>query len=107
MVKLFFATDSNSGSSLDYVKDVAGVKYSFGLELRGDGFIIDSTEIHPSFVEVWNGLVAMCDTIASQKEQQQQSNRSPQGARGRLDRGAIIASILLRLLGRARDTDDD
>jgi len=96
---------ANSGSSLGYVKDVAGVKYSYGLELRGDGFIVDASEIQPSFVEVWNGLVAMCDTIDYQ--QQQQRNRAPPRARGRLDRGAIIASLLLRLFGRGKDTDEE
>jgi len=48
-----------SGSTMDYVKARAGVKYTFTPELRGDNFIISPAEVHPSFEEIWNGVKAM------------------------------------------------
>jgi carboxypeptidase A2 len=57
-----------SGITMDYSKGVAGVKYTFTPELRGNSFIVDSSQIQPSFVEVWNGVLATIRTI----EQQQQ-----------------------------------
>jgi len=47
------------------VRAVLGVKYSFAAELRGRWFAIDKREIQPSFEEMWSGVVAMCDTIAT------------------------------------------
>jgi len=47
-----------SGITMDYSKGVAGVKYTFTPELRGTNFVIAASNIQPSFVEVWNGVVA-------------------------------------------------
>jgi len=52
-----------SGTTDAYAKGVAGIKYTFTLELRGNDFIINSSEIIPSFNEVWNGVVAAVDAI--------------------------------------------
>ena len=66
--------DPVSGSTDDYVY-AHGVKYAFALELRRGfgwgpfaGFIIDKSEIQPSFEEVWSGIVAMCDAIAAKED---------------------------------------
>jgi carboxypeptidase A2 len=52
-----------SGITMDYFKGVAGVKYTATPELRGDGFVVDASEIEPSFNEVWNGFLALFDTL--------------------------------------------
>ena len=61
---MILTLDETSGSSGDYVKGVAGVKYSFTLELRGTDWVVPDTEIRPSFNEVWNGVIAMVEKIA-------------------------------------------
>ena len=48
---------------MDYVKESAGVKYTFTPELRGTDFVISPTQIDPSFREVWNGIKAMVTSI--------------------------------------------
>lgn len=57
-----------SGITMDYSKGVAGVKYTFTPELRGNSFIVDKNQIHPSFVEVWNGVLATVRTIEQQQK---------------------------------------
>lgn len=57
--------DPMSGTSLDYAKGVAGIKYSQLAELRGDDFVVPVEEIPPSAKEIWNGLVAMVYAIES------------------------------------------
>lgn len=57
-----------AGGTDDYVKVVHGVKYAFVVELRGDKFVIDKSQIQPSFEEMWSGIVAMCDTIAAKED---------------------------------------
>ena len=59
--------DDASGGSIDYVSGVAGVKYSFGVEVRGRFFDVDSSEIQKSFREIWNGINAMCDAISAKE----------------------------------------
>ena len=59
--------DAAAGGSDDYVKAVAGVKYSYVAELRGSDFVIDKRQIQVSFDEIWSGVVAMCDAIATQE----------------------------------------
>jgi carboxypeptidase A2 len=54
---------ATSGGTDDFAKGVAGVKYAFCPELRGNNFIINANQITPSFNEVWNGVVAMCNSI--------------------------------------------
>ena len=48
---------------MDYMKGVAGIKYTFTLELRGGSHTPPDTEIQPSYEEVWNGIVAMVDKL--------------------------------------------
>ena len=43
------------GNSVDWFKSV-GVKYTFVLELRGDGFVVPESEIDPSGREVFAGI---------------------------------------------------
>ena len=56
-------SDPAAGTTCDYGKGGAGVKYSFTPELRSMGDPPQPT-IQPSYEEVWNGVVAMVDTIA-------------------------------------------
>jgi carboxypeptidase A2 len=52
-----------SGITMDYSKGVAGVKYTYTPELRGNSFAVAATNIQPSFEEVWNGVVATVSGI--------------------------------------------
>jgi len=52
-----------SGITMDYAKDVGGVKYVYTPELRGNNFVIAATNIQPSFLEVWNGIMATFRTL--------------------------------------------
>lgn len=56
-----------SGLTQDYSKGVAGVKYTFTPELRGNSFIIDASQIQPSYVEMWNGILAGIRAIEQAK----------------------------------------
>jgi len=55
-----------SGITMDYSKGVAGVKYTYTPELRGNNFVIAASNITPSFNEVWNGFHATVETIERQ-----------------------------------------
>ena len=63
MCSNFHYIDGASGSTMDYAKGTAGVKYTYTPELRGDNFVISPIEVQPSFEEVWNGVVAMVASI--------------------------------------------
>ncbi|CAD5124706.1 DgyrCDS12968 [Dimorphilus gyrociliatus] len=55
-----------SGTLVDYVKEKAGVKYSYTPELRGPGFDPSRDQIQPSYNEFWNGfkkLIAEIEAI--------------------------------------------
>jgi len=52
-----------SGITMDYSKGVGGVKYTFTPELRGGSFIVAAAQIQPSYVEVWNGVLALIRAI--------------------------------------------
>lgn len=92
------ALDPNSGSSLDYIKFTAGVKYTYALEIRGDGFSVDPSEILPSFIEVWNGLVVMCDVISA-KSSGSSSFSSRNSSQQKMNSGGtLFASLLFRWL---------
>jgi len=54
---------ATTGGTDDYAKGVAGVKYAFCPELRGNNFVIAATNIEPSFREIFNGINAMCTAI--------------------------------------------
>ena len=62
-VHLFVLVDPASGGTIDYTKDTAGIKYGFGIELRGPDFVTVPSEIEESFKEIWAGLVAMVNAI--------------------------------------------
>merc|ERR1711976_137690 len=53
-----------TGGTDDYAKGVAGIKYSFCPELRGNGFVVNRSDIDRSYREIFNGLVAMVDAIS-------------------------------------------
>jgi len=56
-------TDPASGFTMDYFKDVAGVKYTATPELRGNSFIVSKDNIPLSFNEVWNGVLALFNAL--------------------------------------------
>jgi len=56
-----------SGTSIDYIKGVVGVKYAQLPELRGDDFVVPAEEIWPSSLEIWNGIVAMVYAIEAKQ----------------------------------------
>ena len=54
------------GMSLDYPKGALNVKYSYLMEMRGEGtygFIAPPSEILPTSLEQWAGLTAMAKYI--------------------------------------------
>ena len=60
-----------AGSSVDWAYEEAGIKYSFGLELRdtarsGTGFLLPQDQIVPTAIETWAGLAAMAKAIAKE-----------------------------------------
>ena len=53
--------DVASGNTLDWTYDVAGIVYSYTLELRDtghDGFELPEDQILPTATETWEGLKA-------------------------------------------------
>ena len=58
--------DPTTGSTDDFAKGVAGVKYAFCQELRGPYYVVNKSKIPLSFNEVWNGIVAMSDAIKAE-----------------------------------------
>jgi len=56
-----------SGSTGDYGKGVAGIKYAFTPELRGNNFIIAASNIPLSFFEIYHGIIAMVTSIEQQQ----------------------------------------
>lgn len=60
-------SDPGSGTSIDYGKGVAGIKYTFLPELRGSNFIVPPSEIQPAFEETWNGIKAAIAAIEAGK----------------------------------------
>ena len=59
--------DATTGATDDYIKGVYGVKYPICPELRGNSFIIDASNIQPSFEEIWNGITTMIYAIEAQE----------------------------------------
>jgi len=58
--------DAASGSSYDWAKGVAGIKYSYTLELRDRGqygFLLPPSQIIPTGEETWAGLLAAVEAI--------------------------------------------
>jgi len=48
-----------TGGSDEWCKGVAGVKYTWCPEVRGNRFDPPASEIHKSFMEIWTGMAAM------------------------------------------------
>ena len=44
---------------MDFFKEFGGVKYTATPELRGNSFVAATSQIEPSYQEVWNGLMAL------------------------------------------------
>ena len=63
MSPLLLLTDPASGSTVDYAHDESGCIYAYTPELRGTNFTPPTSEISPSYLEQWAGLVAMVDAI--------------------------------------------
>ena len=63
---LIIITDETTGGTDDWAKARAGVKYTFCPELRGRDFVVNRSQIEPSFRELWNGIYAMVNQIARQ-----------------------------------------
>ena len=66
----FHFVDAAAGASIDWAKGVAGIKYSFTPELRGEddegnwyGFVAPPSEIEPCGWEMWAGVRAMLDRV--------------------------------------------
>ena len=62
MLNFLFVTDTITGSSIDWVYDVLGVKYSYELSLRGAGgttpYILPADQIVPTGKETSDGFYA-------------------------------------------------
>ena len=59
-------TDHAGGSSMDWVKGVAGIPYAYLLELRDQGkygFMLPTRDILPTAEETWQGIIAAADAI--------------------------------------------
>ena len=63
-------TDAAAGGSYDWVKGVAGIKYSYALELRDNGtygFMLPQEQVIPTAEEVWAALEAIGLDMAQTK----------------------------------------
>ena len=59
-------SDSASGGSYDWAKGVAGIKYSYTIELRdrgNAGFVLPSSQIVPTAEETWAGIKAAVEEM--------------------------------------------
>lgn len=54
-----------SGSIIDHMKYVHGVRWAHTPELRGNSFVVPPDQIQPSFNEVWSAIVAKINTMES------------------------------------------
>jgi carboxypeptidase A2 len=50
-------TDAASGNTIDFAYYNASIPQTFLPELRGNNFIVEPSQIQPSFEEIWAGLV--------------------------------------------------
>ena len=74
--------DASSGGTADWAKGVAGIRYTYAVELRAErygglnyaGFILPPTSIQPQGEEMWAGLRAMVREIYAQAGPQQPAN---------------------------------
>ena len=76
--------DAASGGTGDWAKGVAGIRYTYTVELRGPsehygslnyaGFVLPTTSIQPQGEEMWAGLRAMVREIYAQAGPPQPAN---------------------------------
>ncbi|KAG8186227.1 hypothetical protein JTE90_008754 [Oedothorax gibbosus] len=62
---------ATSGSASDWVYDIAGVRYSFSVELRDRGafgFLLPRTEILPTSEETWAGISTIVSRLQTKDE---------------------------------------
>lgn len=66
-----FSLDAAGGNSMDHVYGMLGIKYSFGLELRGKSslinFLLPPNEILPTSEEVLAGLLKAAENMSPAK----------------------------------------
>ncbi|GFY46730.1 carboxypeptidase A2 [Trichonephila inaurata madagascariensis] len=70
---------ATSGSASDWVYDVAGVRYSFSVELRDRGvfgFLLPRTEIIPTSEETWAGISAIVSHLQAKEKTKKSSTTS-------------------------------
>ncbi|GFV36759.1 carboxypeptidase A4 [Trichonephila clavipes] len=70
---------ATSGSASDWVYDVAGVRYSFSVELRDRGvfgFLLPRTEIIPTSEETWAGITAIVSHLQAKEKTKKSSSTS-------------------------------
>ena len=63
---MLFLTDISSGSSADWTYGKAGIKFSYGVELRDKGkygFLLPEDQILPSGKETLQALIALAKYI--------------------------------------------
>ena len=63
--------DVASGSSVDWVKSVAGVPFTYTLELRDSGtygFLLPAEHIDVSGRETFNALNTLCDVVLRRRQ---------------------------------------
>lgn len=68
---MVYSPDATSGSASDWVYDVAGVRYSFSVELRDRGvfgFLLPRTEIIPTSEETWAGISTIVSRLQAKEE---------------------------------------
>lgn len=78
MTSLLYS-DPAGGGSYDWAKGVAGIKYSFTLELRDRGhygFILPRSHIIPTGEETLDAILAVATSIANRQQQQQNNTDS-------------------------------
>lgn len=68
LIQLCFFLDGVGGASDDWAKTVAGIKYTFTLELRPcancvGGFVLAQSKIIPTAKETWAGVMAAANKI--------------------------------------------
>ncbi len=73
IISYLFFSDAASGSSMDWATGVAGIDWSFTLELRPGstdpdpdqsyGFVLPAKYIIPTASEAWAGIKTVCENL--------------------------------------------
>ena len=75
--------DLISGDSLDWAKEVAGIKYAFALELRDKGyygFLLPDRELLPAAEETWDGIKGALREVSKDNDMAHNTATSPRSA---------------------------